>query len=155
MAYLQNALPVLPDSVPPGFPGTERNAAGEWVTTRELLYAMIDAGRMVFRHYGDDDGDGRTDAFVVEMADPDRPQFIGGATVWRAGPPEAAWTFRRGITDTLARLAPGPGGYSVRYYPDLPPLTVPEVREVADRRFRMFNNVVQACRLGTALRRGT
>lgn len=108
VAYLQNAHAVLPDPVPDTFPVPTRNADGSYSATTPLLYAMIEHTAMVFRHYADDDFDGRVDVAVVEEFDPIRPMFVRGWVVARAsrrdGIVDEAWAFRRDITDTTRVL---------------------------------------------------
>ena len=114
VAYLQNAMGVLPDPLPDSFPAPTREANGRFLLTQPFLYALIDHAAMVFRHYADDDFDGRVDVAVVEEADVDRPMFVRGWVVARAsqrdGVVDGAWAFRRTITDTtrvLVREADG------------------------------------------------
>jgi len=114
VAYLQNAQAVLPDPVPDTLPIPGRSAAGRFTLTAPLLYAMIDNTAMVFRHYADDDFDGKVDAVVVEEFDDLRPMFVRGWVVARAtacdGVADEAWAFRHAITDTTRVIARGPDG---------------------------------------------
>lgn len=113
LAYLQNAHAVLPDPLPDSFPTVERNADGSFRVTKAVLEAMIDQARMVFRHYADEDADGRADAVVVEEFDAARPMFVRDWVVARSstrdGHADGAWAFRRSILDTLRVLEPQEG----------------------------------------------
>lgn len=108
VAYLQNAHAVLPDPLPDSFPTPTRNADGSFSVTAPLLYAVIDHAAMVFRHYADDDFDGRVDVAVTEEFDSARPMFVRGWVVSRAskldGVVDEAWAFRHAITDTTRIL---------------------------------------------------
>lgn len=114
IAYLQNAMGVLPDPLPDSFPAPTRNANGSFRLTQPFLYALIDHAALVFRHYADDDFDGRVDFVVVEESDLDRPMFVRGWVVARAskrdGVVDEAWAFRRAITDTTRVLQREPDG---------------------------------------------
>jgi hypothetical protein len=116
VAYLQNAHAVLPDPLPEGFPtarpgpdGTVKNVS------KELLYAVVDSAQMVFRHYADDDRDGKFDAMVIEEFDPDRPMFVKDWVVYRpskpGGPIDEAWAFRGDIRARRRAVERGPEGY--------------------------------------------
>lgn len=109
VAYLQNAHALLPDPVPDSLPLPVRAPDGSVRITAPLAYAMIDHTAMIFRHYADEDFDGRADAFVVEEFDDRRPMFVRGWVVARAshhdGMIDEAWAFRHGITDTTRALA--------------------------------------------------
>ena len=116
VAYLQNAHAVLPDPLPEGFPtarpgpdGTVKNVS------KELLYAVVDSAQMVFRHYADDDRDGKFDAMVIEEFDPDRPMFVKDWVVYRpskpGGPIDEAWAFRGDIQERRRAVERGPEGY--------------------------------------------
>jgi len=122
VAYLQNAMGLLPDPLPDSFPTPTRNPDGTFRIDRDFLFALIDHAAMVFRHYADDDFDGRVDVVMTEEADLDRPMFVRGWVVARAskndGIVDAAWAFRRGVFDTTRVLTPEPdGSYLV---PDIP-----------------------------------
>lgn len=105
IAYLQNSLAILPDPLPDSFPTPTRTADGKFEMSTPFLHALIDHAAMVFRHYADDDFDGRVDGAVYEDFDDTRPLFVRRRIVARAsgvdGAADQAWAFRRGITDTL------------------------------------------------------
>lgn len=113
-AYLQNAHPVLPDTVPADWPRPEVHPDGRVTVTMALLERMLDHAQMVFRHYADDDFDGTVDAVVVERFSEAWPMFVGDRVVARRAPGEdrasVAWAFRRAITDSSRTLAPDADG---------------------------------------------
>jgi hypothetical protein len=144
ITYLQNAMGVLPDPLPDSFPAPTRNADGSFQLTQPFLYALIDEATMVFRHYADDDFDGRVDLAMVEEADLDRPMFVRGWVVARAskhdGVVDATWAFRRGVLDTTRVLTPEPdGSYLI---PDIP---IPGARtQDAAKRLTYGTNILAA-----------
>jgi hypothetical protein len=152
VAYLQNAHAVLPDPLPEGFPtarpgpdGTVKNVS------KELLYAVLDSAQMVFRHYADDDRDGKFDAMVIEEFDPDRPMFVKDWVVYRpskpGGPIDEAWAFRGDIRERRGVVERGPDGYL------LPAEATGEKRTpvegqlaAASRWLQVVNHALERCR---------
>jgi hypothetical protein len=150
LAYLQNAHPVLPDPVPADFPAAERNPDGSIRATKALLYAMIELGQMVFRHFADDDFDGRVDGMVVEEFDRERPMFVRDWLVYRAGTPGAgidqAWAFRNSIRDTIRVLQRNETGYLMPSIdPDAPWTPVGQYLDLVTERIGVINGAVARC----------
>lgn len=153
MVYLQNAHPVLPDSLPPDFPTVEREADGRIHATRELLYAIIDLGELVFRHFADDDFDGRIDGAVLEQFDSERPVFVREWRIYRAstpgGPVDQAWAFRHDVADTTALVERGPHGYDVApILASEPAVPLVAFLERANARLALINGALAQCKLG-------
>ncbi|WP_162910364.1 hypothetical protein [Azohydromonas sediminis] len=111
LVYLNNAMAVLPDPLPPDFPKPELRPDGSLRVSMELFSAIVKNAQMVFRHYADDRFAGSVDGVVVEEYDPERPMFVRGHVAYLAARderPEEAWAFRRLInerTRTLTRDA--------------------------------------------------
>lgn len=155
-AYLQNAHAVLPDTVPPDFPRPVRDSAGKVRMSLALLDSMISRGRMVFRHYADDDFDGRVDGFVTEEFDAERWMFVRDWLIFRAaragGAPAEGWAFRQTPADTVRILAPGPSGFDVPSpVPGGPPTPVDSVLARATERLGEINRAFAQCPAGAAV----
>lgn len=114
LAYLQNAHAILPDPVPADWSPPEVHPDGSVYITRKLLGEAVERAAMVFRHYADDDFDGRVDAAVVEQFDGTYTMFVANHVVVRRSPGAErageAWAFRTRITDTLRVLVPDSTG---------------------------------------------
>ncbi len=160
LVYLQNAHPVLPDSVPADFPMPTAGAEGRLRVSGALLFKMIELGQMVFRHYADDDFDGRVDGVVMEEFDTVRPMFVRDWLLFRRsapdGPVDQGWAFRHAPLDTTRVLVPEGGGFQVASIaPGEPPLAAATVFDRATERLALINQVLGQCRLGAeALDRG-
>ena len=155
IAYLQNAMGVLPEPLPDSFPAPTRNPDGSFRLTQPFLYALIDAATMVFRHYADDDFDGRVDVAVVEEADLERPMFVRGWVVARSsrhdGVVDHAWAFRHGIHDTTRVLTrEADGTYLI---PDIP-IDGPRTEDAAKRLARGTNLLAAINEVGARCARG-
>jgi hypothetical protein len=160
LVYLQNAHPVLPDPLPPDFPRVEAGAEGRIRVSAPLLHAMIDLGEMVFRHYADDNFDGRVDGAVLEEFDAERPMFVRDWLAYLASEPggavDRAWAFRRDLADTVRVLERDPGGYQVpAVSPGESAVPVAAVLDRASERLGVINAVLSQCKIGPeALDRG-
>jgi hypothetical protein len=117
LAYLQNALPVLPEPLPPDFPKPEVLPDGRVRGSMQLVRAMIGNAQMVFSHYADERFTGRVDAVVVPEFDDARPMFVRGYVAYLApleGRAEEAWAFRTSIRERTRTLPRDPDkGYGL------------------------------------------
>lgn len=160
LVYLQNAHPVLPDSIPADFPTVEPAPEGRYRISLPLLHQMIDLGQMVFRHYADDNFDGRVDGVVMEEFDKVRPMFVRDWLLFRRSQPDGAvdqgWAFRHAPADTTRVLDRGAGGYQVASpVAGESPTPVLAVFDRATERLAVINAVLGQCRIGPeALDRG-
>jgi len=153
LVSLQNAHPVLPDSIPADFPVPVAGADGHYRIAGPLLFKMIELGQMVFRHYADDNFDGRVDGVVMEEFDSLRPMFVRDWLLFRRSQPDGAvdqgWAFRHAPRDTTRVLDRGAGEYRVaspgRGEPSTP---VGAVLDRATERLAVINAVLGHCRIG-------
>lgn len=151
VAYLQNAHAVEPDPLPEGFPTARPGPDGKVKVSRELLHAVIDSAQMVFRHWADDDRDGKVDALVSEEFDPDRPMFVKDWVVFRpsrpGGPVDEAWAFRGDIREKRRVIERSPDAFLV---PSVDPsekgTRVEERLGAASNWLAVVNGAVERCR---------
>jgi hypothetical protein len=149
VAVLDNALPVLPDPLPADFPEVQVQPNGNMKLTKELAYAMIDNAQLVFRHYADENFDGRVEAVVVDAFDAKRPLFIADYVAYRRVPGggEEAWRFRSSISERTAAVAPVDGAVLLPSWQGTEPAAARVA--AADSLLQIFNGALARCPAAT------
>ncbi|MEK7348931.1 MAG: hypothetical protein AABZ94_08670, partial [Candidatus Eisenbacteria bacterium] len=107
LCYLVGPMPVEGDSFPADFP-VESQALDH-----QRLDFMLDRTRYIFSHAADEDFDGRVDAIVLHVRDPDRPWVKEFAAILADGgaEPDSSWTFRDAIASPTGAPKRVKGGF--------------------------------------------
>lgn len=107
LCYLVGPKPVEDDSFPADFPAESQGL------DHQRLDFTLDRTRYIFSHAADEDFDGKVDAIVLHVRDPDRLWVKEFAAILAAGgaEPDSSWTFRDAIASPTGALKRANGGF--------------------------------------------
>jgi hypothetical protein len=152
IAWNYRPLPVKGTDFPPVF--TIADADGAFPVKDDELGYISAHMKEIFRHYADDDGDGKVDAMIIEELDPQRPmveRFMAARCTDMDQAPEECFYFKEKIFRRTGECEKAGEGFSIKgYKPPVqegPRILAEEQFERATQLLSLINESAKNCGL--------